>query len=158
MNCLTFKMPYPPSANHLRYIKGKPIKTREYRDFIDSVVAGFIGRRDALDRADFYSVSIYAFPADRRKRDLDNLFKATFDALTAAKIWRDDSQVVEIYAIRGPAAVDPFLGIKIKSFIYPTCPDLIPETWGEKTRMYKWTKPVGSNIYIGDRWHKLDLS
>jgi crossover junction endodeoxyribonuclease RusA len=32
-------------------------------------------------------------PPDRRKRDIDNLPKAVFDALTKCRIWSDDSLV-----------------------------------------------------------------
>ena len=136
MNSVTIKTAYPPSI-----FKGKRlIKGPEYDEFVESIVAAFSERRDALDRADFYSISIIAFPENRGKRSFDNIFKATFDALTAAQVWDDVSQVVDVKAICGPAAVDPFLVVKISTFIYPTIPELIPETWGEKTREYDWTQ------------------
>lgn len=34
----------------------------------------------------------------RRANDLDKLVRAIFDAMTAAKVWRDDSLVVEVSA------------------------------------------------------------
>jgi len=39
---------------------------------------------------------IAAYPPDRRKRDLDNLLKATLDALVHTKIIRDDSDIDEL--------------------------------------------------------------
>jgi len=44
---------------------------------------------------DRFAIVVDAFPPDGRKRDLDNLCKATLDALTHAKVWADDSQLQE---------------------------------------------------------------
>lgn len=38
-------------------------------------------------------ITIHAAPPDNRKRDLDNLPKAVFDALTSAGFWLDDGQI-----------------------------------------------------------------
>ena len=40
--------------------------------------------------------------ADKRNRDLDNPVKQLWDALTFAKIWDDDSQVVLALSFFGP--------------------------------------------------------
>lgn len=54
------------------------------------------------------------FPPDRRKRDLDNLLKATLDALTAGHVWVDDHLVHEISVRWGEVRKDdPFCGIGI---------------------------------------------
>ncbi len=37
---------------------------------------------------------------DRRRRDLDNLQKAAFDALTKAGFWLDDIQVVDYRVVK----------------------------------------------------------
>jgi crossover junction endodeoxyribonuclease RusA len=39
------------------------------------------------------SVSILAYPPDRRKRDLDNVLKSLLDALMHAGVYSDDSQI-----------------------------------------------------------------
>lgn len=39
------------------------------------------------------SLHVHAYPPDRRKRDLDNLAKALFDALGMAGVFRDDFQI-----------------------------------------------------------------
>ena len=39
---------------------------------------------------------------DRRRRDLDNLQKAAFDALTKAGFWLDDVQVVDYRVVKMP--------------------------------------------------------
>ena len=42
-------------------------------------------------------VSIKAYAPDRRKRDIDNILKGLFDAMTHTHIWEDDSQVKELH-------------------------------------------------------------
>jgi crossover junction endodeoxyribonuclease RusA len=41
-------------------------------------------------------VEIEAFRPDKRRRDLDNLLKATLDACTAAGVWQDDCNIVDL--------------------------------------------------------------
>jgi crossover junction endodeoxyribonuclease RusA len=49
--------------------------------------------------ADKLSVVIVAYYPDRRRRDLDNLFKAPLDAMMKAGVYDDDSQI-EFLSIR----------------------------------------------------------
>ena len=42
------------------------------------------------------TVTILAKMPDRRRRDLDNILKALFDAMTHAGVWLDDEQIDEI--------------------------------------------------------------
>lgn len=44
-------------------------------------------------------IRIECFMPDRRRRDLDNLQKASFDALTKSGFWLDDHQV-NYYSVR----------------------------------------------------------
>jgi crossover junction endodeoxyribonuclease RusA len=98
-------LPWPPSVNHYYTVaRGRKIlgaKGREYREEIAaqakrelwpvfSPVYGLI-------------VDIEAWMPDRRKRDLDNVLKATLDALTHAQLWLDDSQVVDLRIHKAPA-------------------------------------------------------
>nr|WP_329957389.1 RusA family crossover junction endodeoxyribonuclease [Gibbsiella quercinecans] len=48
------------------------------------------------------SVSVVLCPPNKARRDLDNYFKALFDAMTYAGVWLDDSQVKKIAAEWGP--------------------------------------------------------
>lgn len=47
---------------------------------------------------DMLHITIKAIPPDGRKRDLDNIMKATFDAIVKAKIIEDDSNIKRISA------------------------------------------------------------
>ena len=101
MQKATLKLPFPPSVNHVwRRKKNGGMylvqKAALYRaDVYSRIVAlrakglvpkkpisGPVGIRTAL------------CPPDRRKRDLDNYAKALYDALTHARVWNDDSQVM----------------------------------------------------------------
>jgi len=46
------------------------------------------------------SLTLDAYPPDRRKRDLDNLGKAVGDSLQHARVFLDDFQVDELHIIR----------------------------------------------------------
>lgn len=93
-------LPWPPTVNtYWRNItvNGKSrvlvsAKGRAYRD----AVARAVGRVQPLAGPLVFSAVYY--PPDNRKRDLDNLFKSLLDALTAAGVWANDSQVREIHA------------------------------------------------------------
>ena len=52
-----------------------------------------LGRVNNRQLAGRLAVSMVACPPDRRARDLDNVLKATLDALTHAGVWLDDSQI-----------------------------------------------------------------
>jgi crossover junction endodeoxyribonuclease RusA len=48
------------------------------------------------------AVHITACPPDNRRRDLDNLLKATLDAMQHAGLYDDDSQIDSLKITRGP--------------------------------------------------------
>ena len=54
------------------------------------------------------AVTIIVHPPDLRKRDIANTEKAVCDALTHARVWRDDSQIHELHLYR--AGVDRPMG------------------------------------------------
>jgi crossover junction endodeoxyribonuclease RusA len=72
---------------------------RKYRKAVwEQVIQQALGKR-VRNRA---VVTIQAFRPDNRRRDLDNLLKAVLDALTAAEVWDDDSQITDLRIYWGP--------------------------------------------------------
>ena len=88
---LTLTLPFPPSINHY-YVRGRILSDRAkaYRKEVYYTVP----RIDPLQGPLRVDMDIY--PKSRHRYDVDNLAKATLDALTHAGIWQDDSQVVSL--------------------------------------------------------------
>ena len=90
-------LPWPPSVNtYWRNFDGRMIisaRGREYRETVgdqmtlQKMVKHFKGQ---------LRVEIEAFRPDKRRRDLDNLLKATLDGLAHAGVYEDDSQIVDL--------------------------------------------------------------
>lgn len=109
-------LPYPPSANHywhlasiknsVRKFIGK--KGKEFRSKVIETVGEVVPLESRLE------VNIVVSPPDRRKRDLDNTLKPTLDALEAAKVFKDDSQIDLLKVSRGEIIKGGALHITIK--------------------------------------------
>ena len=99
---MIYELPWPPSANHYwflvackgggRKVIGK--KGKLYREAVKAVVGPVIASEERL------IVSIDAYPPDRRKRDLDNILKASLDALEEAGVYTDDNLIDELHVYR----------------------------------------------------------
>ncbi len=103
----TIRLPWPPSVNNYWHNRtaGKPPRTfvqtylgREGKAFRRDVLAAVLEQLPEMraPSRDRLRVWITATMPDRRKRDLDNLGKATLDALTHAGVWEDDSQIYDL--------------------------------------------------------------
>lgn len=101
-------LPWPPSMNHVWRVGLR-------KAYLDSQVQAFRIRALAAVKAARISgtapseplsgpvaVMLECFPPDRKRRDLDNLPKAVFDAMTKARVWNDDSQVQLMLPFWGP--------------------------------------------------------
>lgn len=89
-------LPFPPSVNHYWRHKGRGVfLSREARQFRADCKAA-IGR-GVTPLCDPCTVTIEYYPPNRRLRDLDNLLKATLDAITHCGVWMDDRQVQELH-------------------------------------------------------------
>ena len=97
MEMIEITLPWPPSVNtYWRNFDGRMIisaRGREYRETVgdqmtlQTMVKHFKG---------LLRVEIEAFRPDKRRRDLDNLLKATLDGLAHAGVYEDDSQIVDL--------------------------------------------------------------
>lgn len=103
MNEYRISLPWPPSNNrYYRHNRGRThISTegKQYRDLVADVI-----KQEMLDIGitSPLKVRIECHMPDRRSRDLDNLQKAAFDALTKAGFWMDDVQVVDYRVVKMP--------------------------------------------------------
>lgn len=90
IECEVFEilLPWPPSINHY-YLRdwrtGRVVlgaRGREYRTEARAVIGGSV-RSDTWPRVSGpVSVSLVLYPPDRRRRDIDNIRKAVYDAIS----------------------------------------------------------------------------
>ena len=94
---ITLTLPLAPSVNRLWRIAGKRmIKSAEYKAWLDE--AGWMVKQQTRQTIDGeYAIHIKAQRQNKR-RDLDNILKATNDLLVSMKIVEDDSQCVALAA------------------------------------------------------------
>ena len=102
---ITLELPFPPSVNHYwgtRIVgSGKRKLIQRYigeagRKFRESVLETFLVEnvRTKLDGPIACTVDLY--PPCNRRRDVDNYNKGLFDALGAAGLYQDDSQIIDL--------------------------------------------------------------
>lgn len=92
-------LPFPPSANvYWRKVGGKMLVSKAAKSYRQQV--GIIVRTSVEAKirpiTTAVKVSIVANPPNRRKRDIDNLLKATLDAMELAGLYVNDCQVHEL--------------------------------------------------------------
>jgi len=93
---MRLELPWPPTANTM-FPTGKDGRRhlskrgRSYRIEVYARVCEQTKRLKTLRGP--LIVSVFLYPPDKRKRDIDNSFKALFDALTYSAVWEDDSQI-----------------------------------------------------------------
>lgn len=108
-------LPWPPTVNHYYGVaRGRKFlseRGRKYKKDCHWIMAGQKVPRFSSGK---FSVTIRAFPPDRRMRDLDNLLKPVLDALTEYSAITDDSDVDEIHIIRMGRLEDGSLEIDIE--------------------------------------------
>lgn len=93
---IELELPYPPSVNHYyRHVGPRMLISREGRAYREKVCAILtaLGIRPMTGPLD---VQVEIFPPDRRRRDLDNVQKALFDALEHGGAYINDSQIVKL--------------------------------------------------------------
>jgi len=117
-------LPYPPSINHYwRRVGPRTLISREGRTFRKNVCAllggGGARKPPAGGRV---ALCMDAFPPDRRRRDLDNLIKATADALQHAGVYEDDSLIDLLLVRRRNPVAGGRLDARVAALPLRTCP------------------------------------
>lgn len=91
---LHFELPWPPSINHYwRHTKNGHYISNEGKEYRQIVFFHALKHRGTFDKDCRLTISIDAYPPDKRKRDLDNVLKSLLDALQHAGVYQDDSQI-----------------------------------------------------------------
>lgn len=110
MKEIVLELPFPPSVNHYwRSVNGRVLISKDGREYRKAVYKEVINQIQGLRiaggvwfaspvRAD---VSIIAYMPDNRRRDLDNLLKASLDAIVSAGVIEDDSHIDRLKIERG---------------------------------------------------------
>ena len=103
MTPITIELPWPPTANTYwrrhgssYFISAKGIAYRR----LTCVLAKEWFEHFIYDAR--LKVTVWAYPPDRRRRDLDNICKCLFDSLQKARVYDDDSQIDSLTIIRMP--------------------------------------------------------
>jgi crossover junction endodeoxyribonuclease RusA len=94
---IEFTLPWPPSVNtYWRNFDGRMIISAKGREYREEVGDQIMLQKKACHFAGKLRVVIEAWRPDKRRRDLDNLLKATLDGLAHAGVYEDDSQIVDL--------------------------------------------------------------
>lgn len=103
---MTLTIPYPPSVNHYwRHVGWRTLISRGGQRYRKEVVAHLAAQRVRPMNGRLV-VRVTVHPPDKRRRDLDNVQKALFDALQEGGAFHDDSQIDELRIVRGPVIPD----------------------------------------------------
>jgi crossover junction endodeoxyribonuclease RusA len=109
-------LPWPPSVNRIwRSVGGRVLLSADGRAYRQAVAVAVVEQHGAGDPlAGRLSMTIRAYPPDRRRRDLDNLLKAILDSLEhAGSVYVNDSQIDHLSIHRCAVEVGCRLEIQI---------------------------------------------
>lgn len=106
-------LPLPPSANNrLALVRGRFVQTREARAYKQAVALKALAHGMRPLHGEI-AVQVHVYRA-RRSGDLDNFFKAAFDALKGIA-WDDDKQVVRLVADRYEDKANPRMEVWVEA-------------------------------------------
>lgn len=93
-----FDMPWPPTVNHWHQpCKGRIIKGAKAREYTKKAVEHIKGLGLSGEMlTNQIKILMVLHPPTNARYDIDNRTKGVFDALSEAKFWADDSQVVDL--------------------------------------------------------------
>lgn len=98
---IELELPWPPSINHYygRARNGRVFIKKAGVEFRKRV-ADIVADRGCESQTGNLAMFIWVSPPDKRKRDLDNLVKATQDALQEAGCYENDCQIAGLHVER----------------------------------------------------------
>lgn len=109
---ISFTLPFAPSSNHYwgqfrnrRFIKKQGLQFREETDRILKGAPKLVGKM---------KIEIAVYVPDNRKRDIDNLLKATLDAIEHAELYSNDNLIDDIRIYRAGKVEGGKLEIKLQ--------------------------------------------
>lgn len=107
---INIDLPWPPSVNHYyghRAIGKRVIKYVKKEGKVFKAAVKEIIRPAILEHCNQHfmkpaklAVCLHIYPPDRRRRDVDNLNKATLDALEDAGVYDNDCQIEQLMLVR----------------------------------------------------------
>lgn len=111
---IEFTLPWPPSVNtYWRNFNGRMIISAKGREYRETVGDQMTLQKMVYRFSGPLRVVIEAYRPDKRRRDLDNLLKATLDGLAHAGVYEDDSQIVDLRIYWAPD-IGGMLKVKIE--------------------------------------------
>ncbi len=119
---IEIQFPYPPSVNRAyRVFNGRILKSKAFRDYSRTISHEVLCHGQFEDIRNLSNkrlkVEIWAYPPDRRKRDLDNLGKVLLDSLQTAGVFLDDSQIDDLRFRRGEVTKPGYVVVNIANMI-----------------------------------------
>ena len=110
-------LPWPPSVNRIwRSVGGRVLLSADGRAYRLAVAAAVLEQHGSGDPlTGRLSMTLRAYPPDRRRRDVDNLAKAILDAIEhAGSVYENDSQIdhlsIRRMAVAKPGRVEVSIG------------------------------------------------
>ncbi|MBP0996674.1 RusA family crossover junction endodeoxyribonuclease [Serratia fonticola] len=118
-------LPFPPSMNsywrspNKGALKGRHLISERGRKFRTEAIARVLEqlRRQPKPITTNIAVTVVFCPPNKAPRDLDNYFKALFDAMTHAGVWGDDKQIKRIVADWGPVTKGGKVELRISEVV-----------------------------------------
>jgi crossover junction endodeoxyribonuclease RusA len=101
---LEVTLPWPPSVNmYWRTVSGRIIISSDGRAYRKAVADQILIQRAQKHFDGPLRLTVGAHRPDNRRRDLDNLLKATLDSLAHAGVYEDDSQIKDLRIYWAPS-------------------------------------------------------
>ncbi len=91
-------LPYPPSVNrYWRHYRGRVVRSKAADEFRNECIARLwtAGVPDQPFRLPC-RLEVALHPPDRKRRDIDNVLKATLDVLQLSRLVLDDHEITEL--------------------------------------------------------------